>query len=71
MLKVNKRPDFLELIWRCDKCGREEVLARNQSENFVAVSFDPPVVMSCCGVTEEIGLVEAVVQEDGTVSITR
>ena len=71
MLKVNKESKFLELIWRCDKCGGQEVLARNQSESFVAVSFDPPTIMSCCGNTEEIGHIEAVVNDDGTVEISK
>ena len=69
MLTVDKEPEILKLIWKCEKCGKAELLAENQSENFVAVSFDPPISMDCCGGTEAIGNVEATVLEDGKVQI--
>ncbi len=71
MLKVNKKSEILELFWCCDNCGKQELLASNQSENFVAVSFDPPIIMNCCDSTEEIGHVEAVVHDDGKVEISK
>ena len=69
MLTVDKELGVLKLIWKCDECGKTELLARNQSESFVAVSFDPPISMECCGNTESIGNIEASVLEDGKVKI--
>ena len=69
MLTVDKEPEILKLIWRYEKCGKNEILVENQSQSFVACSFDPPISMECCGGTEAIGNVEATVLEDGKVQI--
>jgi hypothetical protein len=71
MIKVNQIPGYTELVWNCDSCGKEKILSHNNSDDFVAVSFEQPLVMKCCGNTETIGHVEAIKQGDGRFSIIK
>lgn len=69
MISVNQFSVYTELVWKCDSCGKEKILGHNNSDHFVAASFEPPLVMKCCGNTETIGHVEAIKNEDGNFDI--
>ena len=71
MIKVNQIPGYSEIAWNCDSCGKEKILGHNNSDDFVVASFDPPLIMKCCGNTETIGHVEAHKRDDGGFGIIK